>query len=159
MQDSQTLETPSPSGGENKLWTRGFIALLATQFMVALNDNIFRWLIIPIGKWAIGWTDKADQIRMIGSLAFVLPFMVLATYAGYVCDKFNRRNVLIWCKVAELVIMLIGTAAILSKSVPFMLVTLFLMASQSTFLVRRNMEVCPTSFMSRAFRKPTVLSQ
>lgn len=133
MQDSQTLETPSPSGGENKLWTRGFIALLATQFMVALNDNIFRWLIIPIGKWAIGWTDKADQIRMIGSLAFVLPFMVLATYAGYVCDKFNRRNVLIWCKVAELVIMLIGTAAILSKSVPFMLVTLFLMASQSTF--------------------------
>ena len=114
MQDSQTLETPAPSGGENKLWTRGFIALLATQFMVALNDNIFRWLIIPIGKWAIGWTDKADQIRMIGSLAFVLPFMVLATYAGYVCDKFNRRNVLIWCKVAELVIMLIGTAAILS---------------------------------------------
>ena len=80
MQDSQTLETPAPSGGENKLWTRGFIALLATQFMVALNDNIFRWLIIPIGKWAIGWTDKADQIRMIGSLAFVLPFIYLVLH-------------------------------------------------------------------------------
>lgn len=115
------------------LWTKGFIALLVTQFMVALNDNIFRWLIIPIGKWAVGWTDKTDQIRMIGSLAFVLPFMVLASYAGFVCDRFNRRNVIVWCKIAELVIMLVGTVAILTKSVPFMLVTLFLMASQSTF--------------------------
>ena len=115
------------------LWTKGFIALLITQFMVALNDNIFRWLIIPIGKWAIGWTDKTDQIRMIGSLAFVLPFMLLASYAGYACDRYNRRYVLIWCKIAELIIMLVGTAAILSRSVPFMLVTLFLMASQSTF--------------------------
>lgn len=116
-----------------RLWTKGFIALLTTQFLVALNDNIFRWLIIPIGKWAIGWTDKTDQIRMIGSLAFVLPFMFLASYAGYVCDKYNRRKVIIWCKIAELVVMLIGTVAILSKSVPFMLITLFLMASQSTF--------------------------
>ena len=115
------------------LWTKGFIALLITQFMVALNDNIFRWLIIPIGKWAIGWTDKVDEIRMIGSLAFVLPFMLLVSYAGYASDRYNRRYVIIWCKVAEVVIMLIGTAAILSKSVPFMLVTLFLMASQSAF--------------------------
>ena len=115
------------------LWTKGFVALLITQFLVALNDNIFRWLIIPIGKCAIGWSDKQDLIRTIGSLAFLLPFLLLATYAGYVCDRFNRRGVLIWCKVAELVVMILGTMAIVSQSVPFMLVTLFLMASQSTF--------------------------
>ena len=126
-----TLESSRPVSP--RLWSRGFVALLITQFMVALNDNIFRWLIIPIGKWAIGWSDKQDLIRMIGSLMFVAPFMLLACYAGYVCDRFNRRNVLIWCKIAELLIMVVGTVAILSKSVPFMLVTLFLMASQSTF--------------------------
>ena len=126
-------KTQNPRGTTPPLWTKGFIALLITQFMVALNDNIFRWLIVPIGKWAIGWSDKQDQIRTIGALAFVLPFMLLTSYAGYCCDRFNRKKVLIWCKVAELVIMIIGTVAILSKSVPFMLVTLFLMASQSTF--------------------------
>ncbi len=115
------------------LWTKGFIALLITQFFVALNDNIFRWLIIPIGKCAVGWSDKTDMIRTIGSLAFLIPFLLLATYAGYVCDRFNRRNVLIWTKVAELVVMILGTMAIVSQSVPFMLVTLFLMASQSAF--------------------------
>lgn len=115
------------------LWTKGFIALLITQFMVALNDNIFRWLIIPIGKCAIGWSDKQDAIRTIGSLAFLVPFLLLATYAGFVCDRYNRRHVLIWCKVAELIIMILGTIAIVSQSVPFMLLTLFLMASQSAF--------------------------
>ncbi len=115
------------------LWTKGFVALLITQFMVALNDNIFRWLIIPIGKCAIGWSDRPDAIRTIGSLAFLLPFLLLATYAGYVCDRFNRRSVLIWCKVAEVIVMILGACAIVSQSVPFMLVTLFLMASQSAF--------------------------
>ncbi len=119
---------------DNKpLWTRGFVALLITQFLVALNDNIFRWLIIPIGKYAAGWIGREDDIRMIGSLAFLVPFLFLATYAGYVCDRFNRRNVMIWAKVAELLIMILGTAAIITQSVPFMLVTLFLMASQSAF--------------------------
>lgn len=115
------------------LWTRGFIAFLVTQFLVALNDNIFRWLIIPIGKCAVGWSDKQDAIRAIGSLAFLIPFLIWTTYAGYVCDRFNRRNVLVGCKIAELIIMILGAAAIVSQSVPFMLATLFLMASQSAF--------------------------
>ena len=118
---------------KSPLWTKGFIALLITQFMVALNDNIFRWLIIPIGKCAIGWSDNPDKIRGIGSIAFLVPFLLFATYAGYCCDRFNRRKVIIWCKAAELVVMAIGTIAILLQSVPFMLVTLFLMAAQSAF--------------------------
>ncbi|MDO5308515.1 MAG: MFS transporter [Planctomycetia bacterium] len=133
MQDSQTHKQDSSSAALPPLWTRGFIALLVTQFMVALNDNLFRWLIIPIGKWAVGWSDKQDALRTIGSLAFVVPFIFLATYAGYVCDRFNRRHVIIGAKIAELLIMLLGSCAILTQSVPFMLVTLFLMASQSTF--------------------------
>ena len=32
-------------------WSRpAFWACLATQFLTALNDNIFRWLVIGIGK-------------------------------------------------------------------------------------------------------------
>ena len=76
---------------------QGLYRSLITQFFVALNDNIFRWLIIPIGKCAVGWSDKTDMIRTIGSLAFLIPFLLLAT-AGYVCDRFNRRNVLIWTR-------------------------------------------------------------
>ncbi|MCF0233946.1 MAG: MFS transporter, partial [Thermoguttaceae bacterium] len=121
------------SGVRPKLWTKGFTALLATQFLVALNDNIFRWLIIPVGKWTVEWADKQDEIRTLGGLCFLVPFLIWTTYAGYVCDRFNRRNVIIYAKVAELLAMLLGTAAIISQSTPFMLLTLFLMATQSTF--------------------------
>ncbi|MBS7338353.1 MAG: hypothetical protein KIG81_10930, partial [Thermoguttaceae bacterium] len=92
-----TMEKESAiESGKTSLWTKGFIALLVTQFMVALNDNIFRWLIIPIGKCAIGWSDNPDAIRTVGSLAFLVPFLLFATYAGFACDRYNRRSLLIW---------------------------------------------------------------
>ncbi|MBR2002913.1 MAG: hypothetical protein IJ991_01880, partial [Thermoguttaceae bacterium] len=72
---------------DNKpLWTRGFVALLITQFLVALNDNIVRWLIIPIGKYAAGWIGREDDIRMIGSLAF----LVRSEESIYKLDAFRK---------------------------------------------------------------------
>ena len=129
VSDSDTISTTGP----RRLWTGSFVALLITQFMVGLNDNVFRWLIIPIGKCAVGWSDSPDMVRMIGALAFLLPFLLMTSYAGYFCDRFNRRTVIIGCKVAELLILIGGTAAILSQSVPFMLVILFLLGAQSAF--------------------------
>lgn len=131
--DADAAISPTQDAAKPRLWTRGFVALLITQFMGALNDNIFRWLIIPIGKCAVGWADKPDAIRTIGALVFLVPFLLWTAYAGYFCDRFNRRNVLVGSKIAELLIMILGTVAIVSQSVPFMLLTLFLMASQSAF--------------------------
>ncbi|MDD3587774.1 MAG: MFS transporter, partial [Thermoguttaceae bacterium] len=116
-----------------KLWNKGFLALLVTQFLVALNDNVFRWLIIPIGKCAVGWSESPDMVRMMGALAFLLPFLLMTAYAGYCTDRFNRRNVIIGCKIAELLILVLGTVAILMQSVYFMLFILFLLGAQSAF--------------------------
>ena len=44
------------------LWTRSFLGLLATQFLVALNDNMFRWLIVPIGKALLGARARRSGI-------------------------------------------------------------------------------------------------
>ncbi|MBN1909672.1 MAG: hypothetical protein JW818_08035, partial [Pirellulales bacterium] len=32
------------------LMSRSFWGLLVTQFLGAANDNLFRWLVVPIGK-------------------------------------------------------------------------------------------------------------
>lgn len=134
LKGNLTEEDPqSTPSGKNKLWTKGFIALLITQFLVALNDNFFRWLIVPIGKCAVGWSDSPDQIRMFGALAFLVPFLIFTTYAGYCTDRFNRRTVIIACKIAELLIVLLGTIAILSQNVPFIFFVLFLLGAQAAF--------------------------
>ena len=126
------------------LWSKSFIALLITQFMVALNDNLFRWLIIPIGKWAIGWSENPDQVRTIGALAFLVPFLVFTAYAGYCCDRFNRRKVIISCKIAELIIIFFGIWGILTQSVPFMLVVLFCLGAQSAFFSPAKYSALPS---------------
>ena len=108
----------APPGGawetvRGGLWTQSFLALLVTQFLVTLNDNMFRWLVIPIGKQLMG----EDNARVAGSISFLLPFVLLAAPAGYLADRFSKRNVIVGCKVAEIVIVALGVLAILSGSV------------------------------------------
>ena len=130
------------------LWTRSFLALLVTQFLVTLNDNMFRWLVIPIGKQLMG----EDNARAAGSISFLLPFVLLAAPAGYLADRFSKRNVIVGCKVAEIVIVALGVLAILSGSVTWMLVVLTLLACQAALFSPAKMGSIPE--IVRADRSP-----
>ena len=117
------------------LLTRSFIALLITQFTVALNDNILRWLFIPIGKdlaqSQLG--ESADIARAAGSFIFLLPFILLAGWAGATADRFSKRTVLVGAKVAEVIVILMAVASILMSNIWAMAVVLFLAGVHSTF--------------------------
>jgi acyl-[acyl-carrier-protein]-phospholipid O-acyltransferase / long-chain-fatty-acid--[acyl-carrier-protein] ligase len=119
-----TEEAALQDGG---LLSRSFLALLVTQFLVSLNDNMFRWLVIPIGKDLIG----QDRALALGGALFLLPFVVFTAPAGFLADRFSKRAVIIGCKVAEIGIMALGVVAIISGSITLMLVALFLMGTQS----------------------------
>jgi acyl-[acyl-carrier-protein]-phospholipid O-acyltransferase/long-chain-fatty-acid--[acyl-carrier-protein] ligase len=109
---SANTNAPTPTAG---LWSLGFQGLLWTQFFTALNDNIFRWLVIGIGKdhaEQAGWS--ASVVLTVGSVAFVAPYLLFAAPAGYLADRYSKRSVIWWCKVAEIVIMILGVGAILS---------------------------------------------
>ena len=111
------------------LWSTSFAALLVTQFLVAFNDNMFRWLIIPIGK---AYIEPAKALQW-GAVAFLAPFVLLAGVSGFYADRYSKRSVMVVCKIAEIVIMVLGTLAILSGNVWAMFVVLFLMGAQSAF--------------------------
>jgi len=102
---------------------------LVTQFTVALNDNMFRWLIVPIGKEFIG----QDYALGIGAICFLAPFLIFAGLAGFCTDRFSKRSVMIACKFAEILIMVLGIAVILIGNIWLMLGVLFLMGAQSAF--------------------------
>ena len=126
------------------LWNRGFIALLITQFTVAFNDNVFRWLLVFIGIAYAKTISEADSIRFLGAVFLVVPFLVWASIAGYVTDRFSRRQTVIWCKAIELVLLAAGVGVIClgptvadSNGMPvkiyLLLGILFLLGSQSAF--------------------------
>ncbi|MCU0877818.1 MAG: MFS transporter [Pirellulaceae bacterium] len=104
---------PANAGGT--LAGTGFLALLSTQFLTALNDNIFRWLVIGLSKHLVP-PGQVGNVLMAGTAAFVLPYLVLAAPAGYLADKYRKRSVIVGCKIAEIVIMVLGVVAILSGS-------------------------------------------
>jgi len=123
-QDGTGGATHDADGG---LLSRSFLGLLVTQFLVSLNDNMFRWLVIPIGKELIG----QDRALALGGALFLLPFVIFTAPAGYLADRFSKRTVIVGCKVAEIAIMALGIVAILSGSISLMLTVLFFMGAQS----------------------------
>jgi acyl-[acyl-carrier-protein]-phospholipid O-acyltransferase/long-chain-fatty-acid--[acyl-carrier-protein] ligase len=184
----QTLQTPDagrPMGVGAGLASLSFLGLLVTQFLVALNDNMFRWLVIPIGKQLFvkaqdiapaagqgfaliagpafalaaardaaaavgqGMALSASQAVAVysaqevasnaaqnmaltaGSICFLLPFVLLAAPAGYLADRFSKRNVMVGCKAAEIMVMVLAVASILSGNLVLMLGALVLLASQA----------------------------
>ncbi|MHB1034165.1 MAG: acyl-[ACP]--phospholipid O-acyltransferase [Pirellulales bacterium] len=116
-----------PRGG---LCSPSFLGLLATLFLGALNDNMFRWLVVPIGKYKVG--DEHAAVALSAGLAcFVLPYLIWAAPAGFLADRFSKRTVIVACKVAEIVIVFMGIAAIWLGNLYGLFVVVALLGSQA----------------------------
>ena len=122
--ESVTNPTTEPAAG---LMTRSFTGLLVTQFLGAMNDNMFRWLVIPIGMSVMG---EASAL-MLGTVLFTAPYLVLANFAGFLADRFDKRLVIVSCKVAEIVLMLLGIIGIAIGSIELLFLVVMLMGCQS----------------------------
>ena len=50
----------------------------------------------------------------LANVVFALPFILTTGYAGYLSDRYGKREIIILCKVAEIVVMAAGAAAFAS---------------------------------------------
>jgi acyl-[acyl-carrier-protein]-phospholipid O-acyltransferase/long-chain-fatty-acid--[acyl-carrier-protein] ligase len=114
---------------ENSLVGKSFLGLLFTQFLGATNDNILRWLVIGIGKDYAG--VDVNLLLGLGMGVFVLPYILLSAPAGYLADRFSKRQVIVACKVGEIAIMALAIAGILIGQIWFMMFVLFLAGAQA----------------------------
>ncbi len=125
--DDSPAEKPADS---DKLFTPSFIGLLVVIFLGATNDNIFRWLVIGIGKTHV--TPESERwVLAIGSIAFVLPYLLFAAPAGFLADRFSKNRVIVGFKAAEILIMSLGIAGILTGQLYLLFAVVFLMGAQS----------------------------
>jgi len=115
---------------QSGLASASFQALLFTQLLTAINDNIFRWLVIGVGKDFVDRSQVAG-VLVAGTICFVAPYLLLASQAGYLADRFSKRSVIVGCKLAEIVIMAIGLLAIWMESFFGLFTVVFLMGAQS----------------------------
>ena len=70
--------------------SRSFVWLNATQFLGALNDNVFKLLVIFFVIATKGGA-AASQAVFIGSTVFVVPFLLFSAAAGVLADRAARE--------------------------------------------------------------------
>jgi 1-acyl-sn-glycerol-3-phosphate acyltransferase len=115
------------------LRTLGFRAFLATQFCGAFNDNLFKLLICFLVARLPAEVDHSRLYIPLAGAMLTLPFLVFSSWAGHVADHFSKKKVMVWVKVAEIVIMSAGFVAFWMRNPILLLVLLFFMGAQSAF--------------------------
>jgi len=132
----------------------GLQTFLWTQFLGALNDNIYKIVVSLLAvNLAISAGGGSAYLSLVGAV-FMLPFFLFSGYAGHMADVFSKRNVLVITKAFEIIAMVLGLFALLSGQFELMLDVVFLMALQSTFFSPAKYgilpEMLPDKDLSRA---------
>jgi acyl-[acyl-carrier-protein]-phospholipid O-acyltransferase/long-chain-fatty-acid--[acyl-carrier-protein] ligase len=122
--DQQAIAGP-PRG------TRGFWALIVTQFQGAYSDNILRNLLLSMIVFMGMAQNQRESLISAVTLLFSVPFLILSMPGGWLADRFSKRQVTLWTKVMEIGSMAVATVGLAMHSLPVALVALGLVASQA----------------------------
>ncbi|QDT56672.1 Lysophospholipid transporter LplT [Caulifigura coniformis] len=136
-----------PAALSSKPWSKdpSFWCLTATQFCGALNDNIFKQLVMLLCiDVALGDPDKDQQF--LAQVLFSAPFILLSGFAGYLADRHSKRSIIVLCKLAEIAIALGGMVAFGFGGLTAALLVLALMGTHSAFFGPPKYGVLPELF-------------
>ncbi len=109
---------------------RSFYLLNATQFLGALNDNIYKLLVIYLFINVKG-AAAAPAILSLAGAIFVIPFLLFSSGAGVLADRISKRTIIVITKAVEVVIMLFAVLSVYLQSEFGAFTCLFFMAAQS----------------------------
>ncbi|MEI8125983.1 MAG: MFS transporter, partial [Parachlamydiaceae bacterium] len=114
-----------------KVWRpSSFTYLNLTQFLAALNDNIFKLLVVYFFIQVEG-TENSHRILATTGAIFVLPFLLFSASSGTMADRFSKRNIIVFTKTLEFVTLALGVLAFQYESKVGSYCVLFLMATLS----------------------------
>ncbi|MBU4477627.1 MAG: MFS transporter [Candidatus Omnitrophica bacterium] len=113
--------------------SRGFRALLATQFLGAFNDNAFKLVVSLLAVNLFVRHSGGTEYLSLPTAVFIIPFLLFSTYAGFFADKIGKHRIIIAAKAMELAIMVLAFFALESRSINALLCVLFFMGMQSAF--------------------------
>src|SRR5579872_147955 len=111
--------------------TRGFWALVVTQFQGAFSDNLLRNLLLSMIVGMGLATQQRETLVSLVTFLFSMPFILFSMAGGWLADRFSKRRITIWTKVMEIGSMVIATAGLALHSQLLSLVAFTLVATQA----------------------------
>jgi 1-acyl-sn-glycerol-3-phosphate acyltransferase len=113
---------------------RRFAPFFWTQFLGALNDNVFKigfTSLVTFQAARFSGVDPKTAAFLISAI-FIIPFVLFSATSGQIADKYDKATLTRLVKSFEIVVMLIGGAGFLLHSAPLLYACTFLMGVHST---------------------------
>ncbi len=107
-----------------------FAALNLTQFFAALNDNLYKLLLVFF-LISVKGPEHSNTILSLAGAIFVIPFILFASTAGTLADRFSKRTIIYITRLIEILSTTLGLIAFIFKSMAGGYIVLFLMATHS----------------------------
>jgi MFS family permease len=132
-----------------------FWGMTITQFLGAFNDNLFKQLVLLLSITGVDEALKSEAAdeQWLPMLMFAVPFLLFTGYAGYLADRYSKRTIVVWAKVAEIVAMALGAGAFamygVNRTMWPMYAVLFFMAAQSAFFGPAKYGILPEMLRDR----------
>lgn len=135
-----------------RLSGRSFVSIVITQFLGAFNDNAFKQLILLV---AVGLTMEKEvtYYQPLAAAVFALPFVLFSGFAGSLADRFSKTFIIRFCKVWEILVMVLGGFAFYRENLPLLFFSLFLMGAQSAFFGPGKYGIFPELIPPRSLSK------
>ncbi len=111
--------------------TRRFLPLMITQFLGALNDNLFKNALLTLVT--LKMAEQSDILSNVIAGLFILPFFLFSAWAGEFADKFSRDKIARNLKLVEIVLISGVAFAYYTSSLNTLIVLIALMGAQSAF--------------------------
>ncbi|MFX1672013.1 MFS transporter [Paraburkholderia sp. A2WS-5] len=113
---------------------RRFAPFFWTQFLGAMNDNVFKIGFTSVVTYQAARFSGVDPktVAFLISAIFIAPFVLFSATSGQIADKFDKAVLTRWVKTFEIAVMLIGATGFWMHSAPLLYLCTFLMGVHST---------------------------
>ncbi len=113
-----------------------------SQFLGAMNDNIFKLILVFMLIGVEGQQKASIILSAVGAL-FVIPFLLFSSAAGVLADRFSKQRLLVIMKAAECVTMFLALFAFAYQSAWAGYSLLFLLATHSAMFGPAKYSIIP----------------
>lgn len=113
---------------------RRFAPFFTTQFLGALNDNVFKigfTSLVTYHTARFAGVDAKTAAFLISAI-FILPFVLFSATSGQIADKYDKATLTRFVKTFEIVLMLVGAAGFVMHNAPLLYLCTFMMGMHST---------------------------
>ncbi|MFU7503371.1 MAG: MFS transporter, partial [Candidatus Tisiphia sp.] len=122
-----------------------FLPIFIVQCCGCLNDSLLKnaLIILITYKLSSQLVESTQLLVLAANTVFVLPFVIFASIAGQVADRYERSTIVKIIKLFELSIVLFATYGFFDNSLVILFLSIFLMGIHSTFFGPIKYSVLP----------------